>query len=343
MKTVCNRGVGIYCFLARQILASAWLHCQSFCSRCRFNDENKTQHLLTFDGAKERLQLINEDLLEEGSFDVVIDGCDGVFHTASLFLLSTSDPQAELIDPALMGTLNVLRSCVKTPLVKRVVLTSSLAAIIINGKPRTPQVVVDENWWSDSKFCRKIQQWYFLSKTLAEDAAWKFVKEKEMDHDAKEAAKKSCELYVDMMYSFPHAFTKFYTDTEDGSSMSDGLIRTKFSDVAKHRQDIGRTNGTLLDLYSGCGAMSSGLCIGASLDGVTVTTWARLPQFPLPTHKTLKKGVVINEFKECIVGHQNENAELLEPVLLGEVISDLPSKVTNDSTMDQMPYDSTIN
>ncbi|KAL3617731.1 Alpha-1,3-mannosyltransferase cmt1 [Castilleja foliolosa] len=97
----------------------------------------------------------------------------------------------------------------------------------------------------------------------------------EMDHDAKEAAKKSCELYVDMMYSFSHAFTKFYTDNEDGSSMSDGLIRTKFSDVAKHRQDIGRTNGTLLDLYSGCGAMSSGLCIGASLDGVTITTkWA---------------------------------------------------------------------
>ncbi|KAL3626722.1 Alpha-1,3-mannosyltransferase cmt1 [Castilleja foliolosa] len=94
----------------------------------------------------------------------------------------------------------------------------------------------------------------------------------EMDHDAKEAAKKSCELYVDMMYSFSHAFTKFYTDNEDGSSMSDGLIRTKFSDVAKHRQDIGRTNGTLLDLYSGCGAMSSGLCIGASLDGVTITT-----------------------------------------------------------------------
>ncbi|KAL3638712.1 Alpha-1,3-mannosyltransferase cmt1 [Castilleja foliolosa] len=64
----------------------------------------------------------------------------------------------------------------------------------------------------------------------------------------------------------------------------------------------------------------------------------RLPQFPLPTHKTLKKGVVINEFKECIVGHENEHAELLEPVLLGEVISDLP-KVTNDSTKDKMPYD----
>ncbi|KAL3638711.1 Alpha-1,3-mannosyltransferase cmt1 [Castilleja foliolosa] len=97
----------------------------------------------------------------------------------------------------------------------------------------------------------------------------------EMDHDAKEAAKDSCQLYVDMMYSFPHAFTKFYTDNEDGSSVADGLIRTKFSDVAKHRQDIQRTKGTLLDLYSGCGAMSSGLSIGASLDGVTITTkWA---------------------------------------------------------------------
>ncbi|KAL3646511.1 hypothetical protein CASFOL_011691 [Castilleja foliolosa] len=139
-------------------------------------------HLLTFDGAKERLQLINADLLEEGSFDAVIDGCDGVFHTALRFCFQLLILRAELIDPALKGTLNVLRSCAKTPLVKRVVLTSSLAAIIINGKPRTPQVVVDETWWSDSNFVEKYRsQWYFLSKTLVEDAAWKFVKEKGLD------------------------------------------------------------------------------------------------------------------------------------------------------------------
>uniref|UniRef100_A0A0V0HXS7 Dihydroflavonol 4-reductase n=1 Tax=Solanum chacoense TaxID=4108 RepID=A0A0V0HXS7_SOLCH len=86
-----------------------------------------------------------------------------------------------MIDPALKGTLNVLESVAKTPSIRRVVLTSSVAAVAFNGKPRTPEVVVDETWWSDPDFCRESQLWYVLSKTLAEDAAWKFVKEKAFD------------------------------------------------------------------------------------------------------------------------------------------------------------------
>ncbi|KAK4492381.1 hypothetical protein RD792_003186 [Penstemon davidsonii] len=145
------------------------------------SDPNKTQHLLELDGAKERLHLIKADLLEEGSFDALVDGCVGVFHTASPFFFETNNPQADLIDPALKGTLNVLASCAKTPSVKRVVLTSSAAAVAYNGKPLTPEVVVDETWWSSADFCRENQMWYVLSKTLAEEAAWKFAKEKGID------------------------------------------------------------------------------------------------------------------------------------------------------------------
>ena len=53
------------------------------------------------------------------------------------------------------GTLNVLNSCSKSPSVKRVVLTSSIAAVAYNGKPRTPDVVVDETWFSDPTFCKE--------------------------------------------------------------------------------------------------------------------------------------------------------------------------------------------
>ncbi|KAL6288563.1 hypothetical protein ACE6H2_006073 [Prunus campanulata] len=81
---------------------------------------------------------------------------------------------AELIDPAVKGTLNVLKSCVKFATVKRVVLTSSTAAVIVNGRPLTPDVVVDETWFSDPLVCENLKQWYVLSKTLAEEAAWKF-------------------------------------------------------------------------------------------------------------------------------------------------------------------------
>ncbi|KAL4601759.1 hypothetical protein ACB092_10G005100 [Castanea dentata] len=62
------------------------------------NDPKKTEHLLALDGAKERLHLLKADLLEEGSFDSVVDGCEGVFHTASRFYYKVTDPQAELIN-----------------------------------------------------------------------------------------------------------------------------------------------------------------------------------------------------------------------------------------------------
>ncbi|KAK1429493.1 hypothetical protein QVD17_11702 [Tagetes erecta] len=145
------------------------------------NNVAKTEHLLKLEGAKERLELFKADLLEDGAFDAAIDGCDGVFHTASPFLTGVADPQTELIEPALKGTLNVLGSCSKASSVKRVVLTSSIAAVAFTPKPLAPEVVVDETWFSDPDFCKQNKWWYVLSKTLAEEAAWKFAEEKGLD------------------------------------------------------------------------------------------------------------------------------------------------------------------
>nr|AKH45461.1 cinnamyl-alcohol dehydrogenase [Sinopodophyllum hexandrum] len=145
------------------------------------NDPKKTQHLLALDGASERLQLFKANLLEEGSFDSAVQGCQCVFHTASPFYHGVKDPQAELLDPAVKGTLNVLGSCAKAPLVERVIVTSSIAAVSFNGKPRNPDVVVDETWFSTPEYCRESKAWYLLSKTLAEASAWTFAKENGID------------------------------------------------------------------------------------------------------------------------------------------------------------------
>ncbi|XP_010493007.1 PREDICTED: cinnamoyl-CoA reductase 1 isoform X2 [Camelina sativa] len=145
------------------------------------SDPKKTQHLVSLEGAKERLHLFKADLLVEGSFDSAIDGCQGVFHTASPFYIDVKDPQVELIDPAVKGTLNVLNSCAKASSVKRVVVTSSMAAVCYNGKPCTPDVTVDETWFSNPELCEASKMWYVLSKTLAEDAAWKLAKEKGLE------------------------------------------------------------------------------------------------------------------------------------------------------------------
>lgn len=56
-------------------------------------DQKKTDHLLALDGARERLQLFKASLLEEGSFEHAIDGCDAVFHTASPVKIIATDPQ----------------------------------------------------------------------------------------------------------------------------------------------------------------------------------------------------------------------------------------------------------
>ena len=57
------------------------------------DDLKKTKHLISLDGAKERLHLFKANLLEEGSFDSIVEGCVGVFHTASPFFLAVTDPQ----------------------------------------------------------------------------------------------------------------------------------------------------------------------------------------------------------------------------------------------------------
>lgn len=140
-------------------------------------DPKKTEHLVALDGAKERLTLFEATLTEEGSFDAAVDGCVCVFHTASPVLLSVDDPHAQLVDPAVKGTLSVLKSAVKVPSLKRVVLTSSMAAVVFSAKIPESGAVVDESWFSDPVLCEQKKLWYMLSKTLAEDAAVKFSKE----------------------------------------------------------------------------------------------------------------------------------------------------------------------
>ncbi|KAF3533575.1 hypothetical protein DY000_02036496 [Brassica cretica] len=134
-------------------------------------NEKKLAHLRKLEGAKERLRLVKADLMEDGSFDKAIIGCQGVFHTAS--------PE-EILKPAIEGTLNVLRSCSKNQSLKRVVLTSSSSTVRIRDD-FDPNIPLDESVWTSVELCKRFQVWYALSKTLAEQAAWKFCEENSID------------------------------------------------------------------------------------------------------------------------------------------------------------------
>ena len=74
------------------------------------------------------LQLVECDLQREGSFHAACAGVQYVFHAASPFFFGTSDPQKDIVEPAVQGTRNVLLACAATKLsLRRVVLTSSVA------------------------------------------------------------------------------------------------------------------------------------------------------------------------------------------------------------------------
>ncbi|KAI3881602.1 hypothetical protein MKX03_017173 [Papaver bracteatum] len=136
----------------------------------------KVAHLWRLEGAKENLKLVKADLMTENSFDAAISGCEGVFHTASPVLGPKADPQTEILDPAIQGTLNVLRSCKKNSSVRRVVLTSSSSSVRVRDD-FDPLIPLDESSWTSEKLCRSLQIWYPLSKTLAEKAAWEYCEE----------------------------------------------------------------------------------------------------------------------------------------------------------------------
>ncbi|XP_062115492.1 cinnamoyl-CoA reductase CAD2-like [Humulus lupulus] len=179
-KVVCVTGASGYIgsWLVKVLLQSGYIVKATVSN---LSDSKKTDHLVALDGAEEKLHLFKANLMEEGSFDTAINGCDGVFHTASPAILSAIDPQAEIIEPAVKGTLNVLRSCAKAQSLKRVVITSSFASVLLNGKKLAPDVVVDETWFSDPVLCENLKLYYPLSKILAEEAAWKFAKENQID------------------------------------------------------------------------------------------------------------------------------------------------------------------
>ena len=94
------------------------------------------------------------------------------FHVASPYTLDVEDAQRDLVDPAVKGTLNVLKSCHKNK-IRRVVLTSSVAAI--TDAPKAGYTFTEKDFNELSTLARNP---YFFSKICAELAAWDFVKDK---------------------------------------------------------------------------------------------------------------------------------------------------------------------
>lgn len=118
------------------------------------------------------LKLFKADLLTPNSYAEAMQGCELVYHTASPFTTNVKNPQNELIEPAVKGTENVLTTACKTTSVKRVVDTSSCAAIYTDAidTVNAPNGILTEEVWNKTASLK--YQPYSYSKTLAEKKAW---------------------------------------------------------------------------------------------------------------------------------------------------------------------------
>src|SRR5437879_826744 len=116
------------------------------------------------------LSFAHADLMADAVWPEAVAGCDYVLHVASPFPPGVPKHEDELIVPAREGALRVLRAA-RDSGVKRVVLTSSFAAVGYGHGPRTEPF--DETSWTnpDGEDVRP----YVKSKTLAERAAWDFI------------------------------------------------------------------------------------------------------------------------------------------------------------------------
>ena len=165
-ETVCLTGatgfLGSWC--AKRLLESGYT------VHATVRSAEKAAFLLKLPGADERLKIFpGVDLLVDGAFDEAMAGCVACMHTASPFF--SSHDEAALLPPAIEGTRNVLRSCAKHG-IKKVVLTSSTAAVYVFWGTKPDDHVYTSDDWSPEDLNREKRNMYGLSKLLAERLAW---------------------------------------------------------------------------------------------------------------------------------------------------------------------------
>ena len=124
--------------------------------------------------AKYPLRLVEADLSKADSWAKAVNRCTYVLHIASPFTINVTD-EAAIIRTAVEGTINVLQASADAGTIKRVVVTSSAAAVscgLLGNPDNPPDYIYTEKDWSPEAGCAP----YEKSKLKAEQAAWDFVK-----------------------------------------------------------------------------------------------------------------------------------------------------------------------
>jgi len=128
-----------------------------------------TSNLAGLDGLDVRLH--HGDILDPLSLDKAMEGVEVLFHAAAVYVNWAAD-EADILDPAIVGTENVLRAAARHG-VRRVVVTSSCNAVGFSDSAESP---LDESHWNT-----ELHLPYVRAKVEGERRAWALAKELGLD------------------------------------------------------------------------------------------------------------------------------------------------------------------
>jgi dihydroflavonol-4-reductase len=136
----------------------------------RIEDPSRLVHITELPGASTSFRAFEADILTPGSFNEALAGCDSAIHCASPYTLQDyRDPHERIVEPALKGTIFFLDGCRAAGTVRKVIVTSSAAAITDEGGHGA---IFNENDWNEKSTAYRLT--YYYSKVLSEKAAWKW-------------------------------------------------------------------------------------------------------------------------------------------------------------------------
>ncbi|KAK9103585.1 hypothetical protein Sjap_020839 [Stephania japonica] len=143
----------------------------------------KYNPLLSLPEASGKLKFFEADLGNPESFDAAINGCVGVFHVAHPMNLEDKIDQDTIVKISLEGALGILKLCSKSKSVKRVIYTSSIAAVLWISNRNNVQEITESSWSEVDCFrsFKAPEISYVLSKTITERAALEFAEKHELN------------------------------------------------------------------------------------------------------------------------------------------------------------------
>ena len=132
----------------------------------------KVRAMLARHGADiSRLEFVALDLLADAGWDAAMDGVRFLQHTASPFVAEMPRDRGELVRPAVEGTKRALEAALSAG-VERVVLTSSMAAIMYGHDPARTRPFIAADW---TDLAGRDVNAYVESKARAERLAWEIM------------------------------------------------------------------------------------------------------------------------------------------------------------------------